>query len=458
VLTATATTPAREEEIMYRHYSWEHSYFSGKTRGYLRFKERAGALGPGFEDILATPDLIAGRLLVRSQSNTIPQLEAPDGTWIQDTSEIIDFVEAAHPSTPVVADPAHSPRQALASYLIELLADEWLLVPGFWERWFFSEDDRKPSHRGYNEQQWGAVLAAGQNGHTRRAVGGAFFEQAFGISTARTDPKGVYDGLVQLGCTLETEHAWQTSQHNVLGILENHFAEHDYVFGGRPALADFGLLGPLYAHIYRDAISGFALRTYFPITSEWVERTNGEGSLNARTWNQKLYSLDDDGELVARPATSNGGEWLGDDAIPETLAPLIGVFFEEMWPVLTSTIERLSTFMASDDHTLGERLPEKSFTASPGFFKQQTGDGALTHEFEIGGIKARRMVSAYQVWMLTRIADLLDKCFAGDGGRESLASWLEQFPRGAELLDLRDLLATCPVEKRGGLIFSVAAA
>ena len=169
---------------MYRHYSWEHSYFSGKTRGYLRFKERAGALGPGFEDILATPDLIAGRLLVRSQSNTIPQLEAPDGTWIQDTSDIIDFVEAAHPSAPVVADPAHSPRQALASYLIELLADEWLLVPGFWERWFFSEDDRKPSHRGYNEQQWGAVLAAGQNGHARRAAGGAFFEQAFGFQRA----------------------------------------------------------------------------------------------------------------------------------------------------------------------------------------------------------------------------------------------------------------------------------
>jgi hypothetical protein len=112
--------------------------------------------------------------------------------------------------------------------------------------------------------------------------------------------------------------------------------------------------------------------------------------------------------------------------------------------------------MASDDHTLGERLPEKSFTASPGFFEHQVGDGALTHAFEIGGIKARRMVSAYQVWMLTRIADVLDKCFAG-GGRESLASWLEQFPRGAELLDLRDLLATCPVEKRGGLIFSVAA-
>ena len=39
---------------LYRHFSWEHSYFSGKTRAYLRYKERNGGLGPGFEDILAT--------------------------------------------------------------------------------------------------------------------------------------------------------------------------------------------------------------------------------------------------------------------------------------------------------------------------------------------------------------------------------------------------------------------
>ena len=34
---------------MYRLFSWEHSYFSGKVRAYLRFKHRMGDLGPGFE-------------------------------------------------------------------------------------------------------------------------------------------------------------------------------------------------------------------------------------------------------------------------------------------------------------------------------------------------------------------------------------------------------------------------
>jgi len=137
---------------MYRLFSWEHSYFSGKVRAYLRYKQRCDGLGPGFEDVLATPELIAGLLVPRSGSNTVPQLQAPDGTWVQDSSEIIDFCEAAHPSPAVVPDPARAPRQCIASYLIEILADEWMVVPAFWERWYFSEDGRSPNHCAFNEQ------------------------------------------------------------------------------------------------------------------------------------------------------------------------------------------------------------------------------------------------------------------------------------------------------------------
>ena len=68
----------------------------------------------------------------------MPQLEAPDGTWVADSSAIIDFVEARHPAVPVTPDPETRPRQCLAAHLIELFADEWMVVPGFWERWFYS--------------------------------------------------------------------------------------------------------------------------------------------------------------------------------------------------------------------------------------------------------------------------------------------------------------------------------
>jgi glutathione S-transferase len=441
---------------MYRLFSWEHSYFSGKARAYLRYKDRCGALGSGFEDVLATPELIQGLLLPRSGSGAVPQLEAPDGSWVQDSSEIIDFVEAAHPQAPVVPDARTSPRQCLAAYLVELLADEWLVVPAFWERWYFSEDGRVPSHRGFNEQQWGAVLAAGAPGDVRRLAGAAFFETAFGISDSRGEPKGVYAGLVHLGADERTEHAWQASQHNVLGLLEEHFAKHDYVLGGRPSLADFGLLAPLYAHLYRDAVPGFALRIHFPLVCEWVERTNGEGALNARSYGQKLYSLGPDGELVGRLANGDGGDWLPDDALPESLLPVLGVFFEEMWPVLVSSARVLTDFVASDGHAAGAELPGKTFTATPGFEALQTGEGELTHAFEVGGVESRRMVIPYQVWMLQRIADVVRVAAGTEGGRASLESLLSEFERGAELLEIDALLEGCLVQKDGARLFSRA--
>jgi glutathione S-transferase len=439
---------------MYRLFSWEHSYFSGKVRAYLRFKQQQGALGPGFEDVLATPELIQGLLLPRSGSGAVPQLEAPDGTWVQDSSEIIDYCEAAHPAMPVVPDPASAPRQCLAAYLIELLADEWMVVPGFWERWYFSEGGRTLSHRGFNEQQWGAVLAAGMPGDVRRMAGAGFFESVFGISESRSNPRGVYAGLVQLGCDERTEHAWQASQHHLLTLLEVHFSRHDHVFGGRPSLADYGLLGPLYAHLYRDATSGFALRTHFPIVCEWVERTNGECALNARAYGQKLYSLNEAGELVGRGATSDGGDWLADDAIAESLEPVLRVFFDEMWPVLRSSAEVLSDFIRSDAHAESGELPGKTFTATPGFEAHQTGEGALTHAFQIGGAMGRRMVVPYQIWMLQRLEQALAACIASGPGRASIEAFLARFERGPELLELDGVLSGCRVRKEGARLFA----
>jgi glutathione S-transferase len=441
---------------MYKLFSWEHSLFSGKARAYLRFKERSGALGPGYEDILATPD-IQGLLLKRSGSTAVPQLEAPDGTWIQDSSEIIDYCETEHAEAPVIPAAEERPRQCLASYLVELLADEWMVVPAFWERWYFSENGRDLSHRGFNEQQWGAVMAADAPGDVRRAVGGQLFESAFGISESRTNPRLVYAGLIHLGVDDKTEHAWQASQHRLLNRLEAHFRKHDYLLGGAPSLADFGLLAPLYAHLYRDAVSGFALRTHFPLVCEWVERTNGEGCLNARSYGQKLYSINDRGELVGRLAASDAGQWLPGDEVPESLIPVLAAFFEEMWPVLSDAAHVLSDYIASDSHTAGDELPGKTFFATPGFEALQTGEGSLTHEFEIGGVRGRRMVIPYQMWMLQRLGGILARCTANAAGRSSVEEFLAGFPRGSELLDLEGLLQGCRTRKRGALLFSESA-
>ena len=440
--------------MTYRLFTWELSYFSGKVRAYLRYKERMGDLGEGFEDILATPELLFNLLTPATGSAAIPQMQTNDGSWVQDSSDIIDFIEARHDKVPVAPSVTDAPRQALVSYLVEMLADEWMVVPGFWERWHYSLPDVEPNHVNYNAMQWGSVFAAGAPGNERLAAGASMFEEMFGLSEARTNPRGTYAGLVHLGCTEATEQAWWASMENILSLLDTHFGAHDFLLGGLPSLGDFGLLGPLYAHVYRDATSGFMLRTQHPIVSEWVERTNGH-NVTARTYGQKLYSLGEDGELIGRPATSDGGQWLKDDHVPQSLDALAAVFFEEMWPMLTSTMEKTAAFIASDAHEPGGALPGKSFTADLPWFDHQTGDGALTHDFEIGGIEARRMVTPYHVWMLQRLAGVLDEATANEAGRASVTAWLDQFPNGGELLELNDRLTDCRVRKEGALLFSV---
>jgi glutathione S-transferase len=424
----------------YRLFSWEHSYFSGKVRAYLRYKNYFGDLGDGYEDILATPELIQGLLVPATGSNVVPQVLTPEGDWLHDSSEIIDRCEDRHQQHPVTPGPDR-PRQRLAAYLIELLADEWMLVHGFWERWHYSLAGSTPNQLNFNAQQWGAFMNPRGTGSERRATAQMMFNQNMSLDDPTNAVQGPFSGLVELGMTERTMDAWIASHRRIMGILESHFDVHDFVLGGRPSLADFGLLGPLYAHLFRDAVPGFEMRIEYPLVAEWVERTNGTNALNARSYNQQLYHLGSDGELIGEVATSDGGEWLADDVIPPTLVPLIDVFFEEMWPTLQASLAALRAYLDSDAHTPDAELPGKSFTATQGFEALQRGAGPLTHSFQIGGVTERRMVMPYQTWMLQRIAAAND---------------LDTEVAGQRLSELPALLEGCRVKKIAGRLYEDA--
>ena len=165
--------------------------------------------------------------------------------------------------------------------------------------------------------------------------------------------------------------------------------------------------------------------------------------MNARRFGQKLYSVGDDGELIGREAMSDDGAWLPDDEVPATLIPILQIFFEQMWPFLTSSISALSAFIASDRHEIGNELPRKSFTATPGFEEYQTGEGLLTVPFEMGGA-ARRMVVPTQIWMLQRMGAAMA---AAD--QAELADWLKQYSLGEEIHTLDEMIADCRIHKQG---------
>lgn len=132
------------------HFSCEHSHFCGKTRAYLRFKQqakssetlRADLFGctatVQFQDVLVTggPSGLRAGLEQLTGSSAIPQIRLEDGqTYVQDTSAIIDTLEELHPVPAISPTPSAGPRQLLASYLLDLFADEWMLVWCYHSRW-----------------------------------------------------------------------------------------------------------------------------------------------------------------------------------------------------------------------------------------------------------------------------------------------------------------------------------
>jgi hypothetical protein len=237
--------------------------------------------------------------------------------------------------------------------------------------------------------------------------------------------------MVDLGVTDATVVAWEESCRNVLALLEAHLAELPYLLGGRPSTADFGLLGPLYAHLYCDPVPGAMMRAEYPRVSQWCERVHGGAD-----------------EPAVRAA------WPAGDEVPATLLPLLQVVLTEMWPVLESTCRVVADYVGGDRNV---KLAGKSFSADS---FDQTGRGPLRHPFTLpfdaqgrpGGVSSgTRMVIPYQIWMLQRVEDTV----LADG-RGALRELLDRLDGGAALdgARLTALLTGCRVRKEGGLLFS----
>ncbi len=424
----------------YRVFTWGFSYFSAKVRAYCRYKAFKGAFS--FEEVLATQEIIQGYIIPATGSNVVPQVQSRSGEWLQDTSEIIDALEARHSHAPVVPT---TPKQRLVTYLVELLADEWMLPWGFWERWHYSLASTEPNHEAFNAQQWGQVFAPDQSGTSRREAGRFIFKEIMGIDDPKSATFGPYAGLIQLGVTDKTEAAWTDSMHRMLGILETHFDQYDYVLGYKPSLADFALMGPLYPHVFRDPVSGFMLRTEYPLVCEWIERANGTTESGVRSYRETGYKLE---ESTLVPF-EHEGNWLPNDEIPDTLLPLIGVFFEEMWPVMKSSIHVLKKYINENPEVTA--LPFKSFYSPADFTELQSRGGALSHEFTLGGVTEERMVSAYQVWMLGRISDAV----ASDLAEQKLSEFLSSFDSGPDFETLPELIQGCRIKKQFEQLYAI---
>lgn len=119
----------RKPERIYVFYGVQFSLYAGKIRSYLR-KKRI----PFREVETNHPDF--AKAVERAGTGMQPMVETPDGEILQDTSVIIDALEARDPEPAVLPEGS---CQRLVALLLEVFGDEGLLKPAMHYRWNFPE-------------------------------------------------------------------------------------------------------------------------------------------------------------------------------------------------------------------------------------------------------------------------------------------------------------------------------
>ena len=214
----------------------EESPYSVKVRSYFRYK----GIAHEWRDRSQAADLFAKH----ARLPLVPLVVTPDDTGIQDSTPVIEAMEAKFPE-PGIHPPGTTAR--FVSALLEEFGDEWGNKWMFHMRWWREVDQFAVSRR----------FAA-------RAPDGEREARAAEIRD-RMVPRVWFVGSNDV-----TAPQIEQSYADVLDILEPHLADRSYLFGARPAFADFGLWGQIY-EAGRDPTAG-ALLKQKPHVVAWTER------------------------------------------------------------------------------------------------------------------------------------------------------------------------------------------
>ena len=225
----------------YRIIGAEESPYSVKVRSYLHYKQ----LPYQWLSRADAPDLYQRH----ARLPLIPLVVTPDEIGLQDSTPIITSIEAEHPEPSIFPE---DPVSRFLSTLFEEFADEWGNKWMFHYRWARDEDQLACSKRL-------AQLMAGDQSE-------ASLDAAAQAIRAR-----MVDRVWFVGSCPETARQIEDSFKDTLALLEPHFARFPYLFGGKPALADFGLWGQLY-NTHRDPTPRRIMEHQAPQTLGWLQR------------------------------------------------------------------------------------------------------------------------------------------------------------------------------------------
>jgi len=227
---------------LYRIFGSEMSPYSVKVRSYARYK------GIPHEWI---PRTTASEEAYRKYARLpiVPTVATPQDEGLQDSTPIMETLDARFPEPSIhPADPA----LAFLSALIEEFGDEWGNKLMFHHRWFAQVDQLASA-------QTLARLAQPQGDEAEVAQWAAMILQ-------RMSTRGHFVGSSPANAPLITGYYFE-----LLDLLEAHLRTRKYLFGGRPAFADFGLGGQLY-ECSVDPTCGAGMRARGPAVLDWCHR------------------------------------------------------------------------------------------------------------------------------------------------------------------------------------------
>ena len=346
--------------MTYTLYGMAGSLYTARARSYMRKNTVP------FTEVKAGSEEFTGQIVPQIGRWIIPVIKAPDGAIIQDGADIIDHLDAAgfskHPIYP--ADPV----LLLIAHAFELFGSHGLLRPAMHYRWNFDEVNLP-----FLRETFRDVLPSGLS----RDAEDAAFLHASGRMRQATEVFGVRP---------DTQKLVEESYAQFLVLMERHLREHPFILGGHATIADYGLIGAMYAHLGRDPVPLRLLQTSAPNVFRWVERMNmAETFLDEAMFNS-------DGQLV------------DSEELPKSLLQLMGFIADDYLPEITAHVERANSWL--------ECHPEIESGSPTNNKSMKSGLGLAP--FAWRGVEIATVVIPYRFYLLHRLQDAFDLQSTGD--------------------------------------------
>ncbi len=237
----------------YKAYVSHVSYFSGKLESYLRYKEIP------HERIELDGGILKNIILPATGMMKMPAMQCPDGSWLKDTTPMIQYLDRQFPEHPVY--PAGAAERFLA-LLVEDYADEWMWRPAMYYRWQFRD-----SHQ-LRRQHIGEEFARGTP-HPAFLLGWFMRWRQYLVFVRGDGVRGSNRAHVE------------GNYHRTLQQLTTLLRDRPFLLGDHPTIVDIGFFGSMFRHYALDPYPARIMVDTAPAVYEWV----------ARMWNARASRI-----------------------------------------------------------------------------------------------------------------------------------------------------------------------